>query len=105
MWLAVVSQPCNRAAKIAAPGEVDKALGEFWVENPWDIIKKGHNLSAFERNRVFLNVRGRDFLDITRHARPRGRQDPATARLEALLPALPAARRQPETVDEDDGRD
>jgi hypothetical protein len=65
VWLAVVSQPCNRAAKIAAPGEVDKSLGEFWVENPWDIVKKGHNLSAFERNRTWMNVAGKGFLDVS----------------------------------------
>jgi hypothetical protein len=35
------------------------------VENPWDIISQGHNLSAYERKRAFLNVRGRDFLDIS----------------------------------------
>jgi hypothetical protein len=40
-------------------------LGEFWVDNPWDIIRHSHNLSAYERNRVFLNVHGRDFLDIS----------------------------------------
>jgi hypothetical protein len=65
VWLAVVSQPCNRAAAIAAPGKVDKSLGEFWVENPWDIVKKGHNLSAYERKRTWMNVRGHDFLDVS----------------------------------------
>ena len=28
-------------------------------------VRGGHNLSAFERNRAFLNVRGQDFLDIS----------------------------------------
>jgi len=60
-----VSQPFDRGSHIEAPGPLDAKLGEFWVENPWDIISRGHNLSAFERNRVFLNVRGRDFLDIS----------------------------------------
>jgi enediyne biosynthesis protein E4 len=64
-----VSQPSDRGCKVCAPGAVDKSLGEFWVENPWDIIQKGHNLSCYERKRVFLNVpgdiRGRDFLDIS----------------------------------------
>jgi hypothetical protein len=64
-----VSQPSARGARVAAPGKLDPRLGEFWVENPWDIIQKGHNLSAYERKRVFLNVpgdiRGRDFLDIS----------------------------------------
>jgi hypothetical protein len=73
--VAVVSQPSNRGAKIATPGKVDKSLGEFWVENPWDIIKSGHNLSAYESKRLFLNVPAadggtadagcRDFLDVS----------------------------------------
>jgi hypothetical protein len=60
-----VSQPFNRGAQVAAPGKVDPSLGEFWVENPWDIYKKGFNLSSFERTRVFLNVRGKNFLDVS----------------------------------------
>jgi hypothetical protein len=63
--MAVVSQPSDRAATIPAPGALDNSLGEFWVENPWDIVDQGHNLSAFERNRVFLNVQGKSFLDIS----------------------------------------
>lgn len=35
-------------------GELDQQLGEFWMENPWE--PTAHNLSAFERNRVLLNV-------------------------------------------------
>jgi len=50
---------------VPAPGVVDQSLGEFWVTNPWDIVDKGHNLSAYERKRAFLNVEGRDFLDIS----------------------------------------
>jgi enediyne biosynthesis protein E4 len=67
-----VSQPSNRGARIAAPGKVDQSLGEFWVENPWDIARSGHNLSAYERKRLFLNVPAaagspapRDFLDVS----------------------------------------
>src|SRR5262249_53737001 len=48
-----------------APGQVDSSLGEFWVNNPWDIVSQGHNLSAYERKRAFLNVRGRAFVDIS----------------------------------------
>src|SRR5262245_37079943 len=29
------------------------------------LVSRGHNLSGYERNRVFLNVRGRDFLDLS----------------------------------------
>jgi hypothetical protein len=70
-----VSQPTNRGARVAAPGKVDTTLGEFWVENPWDIVKEGHNLSAFERKRIYLNVPAagggspalgtRDFVDVS----------------------------------------
>jgi hypothetical protein len=58
VWQAVVSQPSNREARLAAPGKLDASLGEFWVENPWEIITKGHNLSAYERDRLFLNHSG-----------------------------------------------
>ena len=47
------------------PGPLDSSLREFWVGNPWQIVAAGHNLSCYERNRVFLNVRGQDFLDIS----------------------------------------
>jgi hypothetical protein len=65
VWLAVVSQPFDRGCKVCAPGQVDTDLKEFWVENPWDIPSQGHNLSAFERKRLFLNVQGQDFLDVS----------------------------------------
>jgi enediyne biosynthesis protein E4 len=63
--LAVVSQPCNRSATVPLPGDLDSSLNEFWVSNPWQIVAHGHNLSCFERNRVFLNVNGTDFLEIS----------------------------------------
>jgi hypothetical protein len=65
LWLAVVSQPCNSRCTIPAPGQVDPDLKEFWVEDPWEIFAKGHNLSAYERDRAFLNVRGKAFLEIS----------------------------------------
>jgi hypothetical protein len=64
-----VSQPFDRGAQVSLPGELDPTLGEFWVKNPWDIVSEGHNLSAYERKRIFLNVGrsdgARDFLDIS----------------------------------------
>lgn len=60
-----MSQPCNRCDPVERPGPLDPSLREFWGGNPWEIVLDGHNLSAFERNRVFLNVRGSDFLDIS----------------------------------------
>ncbi len=59
-----MSQPFNRSARIDIPGEIPKGSENFWVSNPWDITKGGHNLSAFERNRAYLNVGGTDFVDI-----------------------------------------
>jgi len=59
-----VSQPCVRNCSIAQPGELDADLGEFWAGNTWEIFAK-HNLSCFERNRVYLNAAGRNFLDIS----------------------------------------
>jgi hypothetical protein len=67
--VAVVSQPFDRNSKVRLGAKLDPNLGEFWVESPWDIVKEGHNLSAYERKRIFLNVRrsdgSRDFLDIS----------------------------------------
>jgi hypothetical protein len=53
-----------------APGKLDPELKEFWAESPWAIAAMGHNLSMFERDRVYLNVAGaggasRDFVDIS----------------------------------------
>jgi hypothetical protein len=60
-----VSQPNDRQAKVSLPNELDRTLGEFWVENPWEITARGHNLSAYERKRVYWNVQGKNFLDIS----------------------------------------
>jgi hypothetical protein len=44
---------------------MDKRFKEWWSENPWDIVKEGHNLSAHERKRSWLNQNGKGFLDIS----------------------------------------
>lgn len=59
-----MSQPFNRACNIPSPGTPDRELGEFWVNNPWHIATR-HNLSAYERNRMFWNVDGHNFVDIS----------------------------------------
>jgi hypothetical protein len=46
-------------------GEVDQAHGQFWVGNPWRIVAEQKNLSAYERNRSFLNLGGGRFADIS----------------------------------------
>lgn len=59
-----MSQPCDRSCSISQPGEVDESLGEFWAGSAWEVFQK-HNLSCYERNRTYLNVRGTNFLDIS----------------------------------------
>jgi hypothetical protein len=63
--VAVVSQPGQRSARIKAPGPIDTKRKEFWAENPWDIVKEGHNLSAYERKRTWINLGGKGFLDVS----------------------------------------
>ena len=65
MWRAVVSQPLNRQCSIEALGDIDKEAGEFWVENPFMLPAMGENLSAYERNRTFLNIDGSSFIDVS----------------------------------------
>jgi enediyne biosynthesis protein E4 len=60
-----VSQPFNRGAIVPAPIEPNKSLHNWWVENPWLIAASGKSLSGFERNRIFLNVQGREFFEIS----------------------------------------
>jgi enediyne biosynthesis protein E4 len=60
-----VSQPFDQQAQVPQPGKLDERLGEFWSTNPWALVADGHNLSAFERNRAFLNVGGQAFLDVS----------------------------------------
>jgi len=50
---------------VPLPGKLDPKRKEFWSTNPWDIVKQGHNLSAFERKRVWMNHRGTGFLDVS----------------------------------------
>jgi len=49
---------------VPLPGDLDAELGEFWVGSPFDIFRE-HNLSSFERNRTYLNVKGDGFLDVS----------------------------------------
>ena len=60
-----MSQPFDRGAKVRLKNQLDPTLGEFWVDNPWEIVSKGHNLSAYERKRIYWNIKGGNFLDIS----------------------------------------
>ena len=65
MWRAVVSQPLNRLSHIDALGDIDKEAGEFWVPSPFMMPGIRANLSAYERNRTFLNMDGSSFIDVS----------------------------------------
>ncbi|MBM4068464.1 MAG: hypothetical protein FJ271_05900 [Planctomycetes bacterium] len=65
MWQAVVAQPFNRGARLCAPGKVDPTIDEFWVDNPWDIVGAGFNLSNHERQRFYMNLAGTGFVDLS----------------------------------------
>ena len=59
-----MSQPFDRAATADCPGDPDSSLGEFWVKDPFQINWE-NNLSSYERNRAFLNLGGKHFLEIS----------------------------------------
>jgi len=59
-----VSQPFDRSCKIPQPGELDETIGEFWEDSPWT-ISSTQNLSAYERNRAYLNHDGKNFFDVS----------------------------------------
>ena len=60
-----MTQPLDRACQLPQLGEMDEEHGEFWVENPFLLPFLGKNISAYERNRMFLNVPGEAFLDAS----------------------------------------
>jgi len=65
MWRAVVSQPLDRSQQSEQLGPLDTAEGEFWVTSPFQMPQLGHNLSAYESNRLFMNVDGSRFVDAS----------------------------------------
>jgi hypothetical protein len=60
-----VARPFDRTAPVSPAGVLDSDSGQFWVNHPWEIVTENHNLSAFERNRVYLNLGGGRFVDIS----------------------------------------
>lgn len=46
-------------------GALDTEAGEFWAESPFELPASGENFSAFERNRLFLNSGGLQFVDAS----------------------------------------
>lgn len=60
-----MTQPFDRNYKIEALGPLDTEAGEFWVDNPFRMVREGYNLSAYERNKFFLNIDGTQFIDAS----------------------------------------
>ncbi|MDP6442814.1 MAG: CRTAC1 family protein [Pirellulaceae bacterium] len=60
-----MTQPLDRSTWHDAIGEIDYEHGEIWFENPFEMAAQGQNLSAFERNRVYLNLGAGGFLDAS----------------------------------------
>ena len=59
-----MAQPFNRGHYLRPPGNPDLSLNEFWVSNAF-ALPVHHNLSSFERNRLFLNRKGSGFEDVS----------------------------------------
>ena len=58
-----MSQPFDRSCQVPAPAELDENLDEFWSGNAFN-ISMSHNLSGYERNRTYLNVGGKNFVEM-----------------------------------------
>ena len=59
-----MSQPFDRSCQVPAPAELDENLDEFWSGNAFN-ISMSHNLSGYERNRTYLNVGGKNFVEMS----------------------------------------
>lgn len=60
-----MTQPLDRTCRIEHIGDLAIDQGEFWVENPFEMPQKGENLSAYERNRLYLNAGGLEFVNAS----------------------------------------
>ncbi len=60
-----MAQPFDRSTVLPALGPLHKELGQFWLPNPSLFPQGRHNLSAYERNRTFLNSSSGRFRDAS----------------------------------------
>lgn len=51
-----MARPYDRGGHVPPAGTIDASVHQFWVPNPWHIVRGGYNLSAYERNMSFLNL-------------------------------------------------
>lgn len=59
-----MSQPTDRLKDLAPVGELDEERGEFWISNPWTMNNSPLNVSAYERNQVFLQLAPDRYAEI-----------------------------------------
>lgn len=60
-----MSQPTDRTCHLPQLGKLDRAAGELWVSNPFLLPQVGKNLSAYERNQLYMSIKGRAFLNCS----------------------------------------
>ena len=60
-----MTQPFDHTYEAKNLRKLDKEKGEFWVGNPWLFPKSGENLSAYERNGIYLNGGDQVFHDMS----------------------------------------
>lgn len=60
-----MTRPTDRTCELEAIGDIDRAAGEFWNTSPFAIVKDGENLSAYERNKFYMNLDGHKFFDAS----------------------------------------
>lgn len=60
-----MSQPFNAKCSVPNLTDLNASAGEFWVGNPFQFAQTDHNLSAYERNGIHLNLGDRRFADIS----------------------------------------
>ncbi len=60
-----MTQPLDRSCELPEIGKVDREAGELWEGNVFRLVTGGSNLSAYERNRLYLNAPGQSFVDAS----------------------------------------
>ena len=58
-----MTQPLDRTCELPALGDLDSETGEFWATQTFNMPRDRQNLSAFERNRLYLNLGDFEFFD------------------------------------------
>lgn len=60
-----MAQPFDCRAQVPSLRDLDSRKGEFWVGNPFKFSASGQNLSAYERNGLYLNAGDRTFDNVS----------------------------------------